>query len=237
METTMKIDAYILCWNEEKILPFTLDHYTKYCNVVYLLDNMSDDSSLEIASRYSNVQVLRWKQPDNKLNDLIQARLKSTIYTNSIGKADWVVVVDADELVYNLESLKDIPKGSIPRIQGAQMMCEEFPKYTGESILNLVKTGYYDKDFCKQAVFPPESGIQFGPGAHSASILPNVDSNLKLLHYKYLGRDYIKWKNKRSADRLSDTNKNYGFGTHYLQSDAQTDYHFDVMSASLLNII
>lgn len=233
----MKIDAYIICWNEDKILPFTLDHYTKYCNKVYLVDNMSDDSSREIASRYKNVQILEWSYPDNKINDLILARLKSIVYTNSIGQADWVIVVDADELVYNLESLKDIPKGSIPKIEGAQMMCEEFPKYTGESIFDLVKTGFYDKDFCKQAVFPPESGLQFGVGGHSANIQPNVDSNLKLLHYKYLGRDYIKWKNKRSAERLSDTNKNYGFGTHYLQSDAQTDATFDKYSMSLINII
>ena len=30
----MKIHAHILAWNEEKILPYTLDHYSEFCEKI-----------------------------------------------------------------------------------------------------------------------------------------------------------------------------------------------------------
>ncbi len=47
----MNIHAHILTWNEEKILPFTLDYYSNICSQIFIYDNMSTDSSDEIFSK------------------------------------------------------------------------------------------------------------------------------------------------------------------------------------------
>lgn len=44
----MIIHAHILAWNEEKILPFTLDYYSSFCEKIFIHDNMSTDSSDDI---------------------------------------------------------------------------------------------------------------------------------------------------------------------------------------------
>ena len=44
----MIIHAHILAFNEEKILPFILDYYSKICDKIYIYDNISTDSSDDI---------------------------------------------------------------------------------------------------------------------------------------------------------------------------------------------
>ena len=39
----MKIHSHILAWNEEKILPYTLDYYSTFCEKIFIYDNMSDE--------------------------------------------------------------------------------------------------------------------------------------------------------------------------------------------------
>ena len=67
----MKIHAYIIAWNEEKILPFTLDHYSQFCEKIYVYDNMSTDGSDQIYEKYDKVVVKKWQTPDGKYNDVI----------------------------------------------------------------------------------------------------------------------------------------------------------------------
>jgi len=58
----------------------------------------------------------------------------------------------------------------------------------------------------------------FGIGGHSFQA-PNskfgVVDDLKLLHYKFLGKDYVLWRYEMMAKRLSEYNKKHGFGGHY----------------------
>ena len=56
----MKIHAHILSWNEEKILPFTLDYYSNICEKIFIYDNMSTDSSDEIYKKYPKVEAVKW---------------------------------------------------------------------------------------------------------------------------------------------------------------------------------
>ena len=93
----MIIYAYILCWNEEKILPFTLDHYSHFFDKIYLLDNHSTDRSVEIAKTYEKVEILQFQctEPD-KYDDVESAELRSSIYKSwdppgALGKADWCI--------------------------------------------------------------------------------------------------------------------------------------------------
>ena len=56
----MKIHAHILAWNEEKILPFTLDYYSNICNKIFIYDNMSTDGSDDIYKKYPKVELIKW---------------------------------------------------------------------------------------------------------------------------------------------------------------------------------
>jgi len=226
----MKIHAYILCYNEEMILPFTLDYYSKFCEKIILLDNESTDKSREIASRYPNVVVMSWSS-NNEINDIAYTQIKSNVYKNSRNIADWVIVCDCDEFIYNVDCLKDLKDKNIklPKIEGYQMVSEFFPNYDGIPMTEKIRTGFRDTVFDKQIIFDPSIDINFGIGAHTFFCNEFVDLNhkgLKLLHYKYLGVDYVHTKNVRSLARLSNYNKQLGFGDHYKNTLDQTKNNF-----------
>ena len=75
----MLIDAHIIAWNEERILPYTLDHYSEFCRKIYVYDNMSTDSSDEIYKQYPKVQVIKWDSGD-EINELNYVKIKSEGY-------------------------------------------------------------------------------------------------------------------------------------------------------------
>jgi hypothetical protein len=214
-----QVHAYILCWNEELMLPYTLDHYSRFCSRITLLDNMSDDSSLDIAKCYPNVIVKQWDS-GGQFHDGLHARLKSSVYKNSRNKCDWVLVCDCDEFLFGWEHLNDYRTEGLqtPQVIGFQMVSRFFPTYDGRPIHEVVKRGYRDTVFDKQVLFDPGIDIEFGFGAHKASVAPQNPTSappLRLLHYKFLGPTYMRYKNQRSFARLSGFNKARGLGFHY----------------------
>ena len=78
----MKIHAYILTYNEEAILPFTLDYYSSFCDKIIVYDNESTDSSDDIFKRYSKVSIVKWKS--DTINELNYLQIKNNAYKNSI---------------------------------------------------------------------------------------------------------------------------------------------------------
>ena len=226
---TMVIHAHILAWNEEKILPFTLDHYSQFCNKIFIYDNMSDDGSDEIYKRYDNVTVIKWES-GNTLDDLKHAEIKNNAYKQTSMDCDWVIVCDCDELLYHpqlldkLEEYKKLGVG-VPRISGHDMFSETFPEYDGGLITDKIKIGSHThKMRCKNIVFNPKLDIEYSIGGHLMYISdrPILDeefsekTELKLLHYKYLSKEYITSRYKILTKRLSQFNTTNGFGIHYM---------------------
>jgi glycosyltransferase involved in cell wall biosynthesis len=221
----MKIHAYIIAWNEEKILPFTLDHYSQFCEKIYVYDNMSTDGSDEIYKKYDNVIVKKWQTPDKKYNDVILAELKSNIYKQSRKhKVDWVIVCDADEFLYHenlLEKLTEYNKNGVtmPKIDGHDMFSEKFPEYDGGLLIEKVKIGSETYEpMCKNIIFNPYLDVKYMPGAHSNQTTNSVfseDNELKLLHYKFLGKEYVLERYKNLSKQLSEYNLKTGLSGHW----------------------
>jgi hypothetical protein len=220
----MKIHAYILAYNEEKILPYTLDHYSKICEKIIVYDNMSTDSSDEIYKRYPKVNVVKWSS-NNEINELDYLNIKNTAYKDSRGQnVDWVIVCDTDEFLYHpdlLNKLKEYKKIGInvPLIEGHDMVSREFPTYDGRPLTEIVKTGsdVYEP-FNKNIIFTPDLDIEYGVGAHTFKSNNSIFSDkaeLKLLHYKLLGFSYVENIYKSRFERLSGYNKSQGYGYHY----------------------
>jgi glycosyltransferase involved in cell wall biosynthesis len=219
----MIIHAHILAFNEEKILPFTLDYYSKFCEKIFIYDNMSTDGSDEIYKKYTNVIVIKWSS-NNEINELNYTNIKSNGYRQESRDADWVIVCDCDEILYHprlLDKLKMYKENgvTVPRINGHDMVSETFPEYDGGLITDKIKTGSeVYPPFCKNIVFNPKLDVQFGIGGHSFQANNPVYSNgvdLKLLHYKFLGVEYVERIYQARAERLSEFNKQNKFGEHY----------------------
>ena len=221
----MKIHAHIIAWNEEKMLPFTLDYYSEFCEKIFVYDNMSTDGSDKIYEKYDNVTVVKWETEDNKYNDKTLAEMKSNVYKVSRkDKVDWVIMCDCDEYLYHenlLDKLKEYKEQGItmPKTDGHDMFSEEFPEYDGELLTDKVKIGSETyAPMCKNIIFDPMLDIVFRPGAHSSAARGAVVSNeaeLKMLHYKFLGKEYVLDRYGKLADQLSDFNLRTGYSGHW----------------------
>jgi hypothetical protein len=221
----MKIHAHILAWNEEKILPFTLDYYSNICEKIFIYDNMSTDSSDEIYKRYSKVEVIKWDSGE-RFNDHSHIEIKNNYYKkySRDNNVDWVIVCDCDEFLYH-ENLIDLLTEykntgvTIPLVCGHDMVSENFPTYDGQLLTDKVKIGSERYEpMCKKIIFDPKIDVQYGFGAHNIMSNNSVFSKkeeLKLLHYKFLSKDYVKELYIKRAKRLSDFNLKNGFGRHY----------------------
>jgi glycosyltransferase involved in cell wall biosynthesis len=91
------IDIYLLCYNEEKLLQFVIDHHRKYfpnANIIFY-DNMSTDNSINII-KANNCQI-RSFNTGNSFNDIIHMNLKNSCWKEQ-SLNDWVLVADLDEL-------------------------------------------------------------------------------------------------------------------------------------------
>lgn len=220
----MIIHAHILAYNEEKILPFTLDYYSTFCEKIFIYDNMSDDNSDEIYKRYDKVTVIKWDSK-SEINELNYINIKSNGYKQYSRDADWVIVCDCDEFLYHprlLDKLSYYKENGItvPKINGHDMVSDKFPEYDGELITKKIKTGSeVYPPFCKNIIFNPKLNVEYGIGGHSFNSNNTILSNsaeLKLLHYKFLSVEYVENIYKLRAERLSEFNKQNKFGEHYL---------------------
>jgi Glycosyl transferase family 2 len=219
----MIIHAHILAWNEEKILPFTLDYYSVFCDKIFVYDNMSTDDSDRIYSLYPKVTVSKWDS-GNEINELNYLKIKSNAYKEHSKEADWVIVCDCDEFLYHENLLSKLEEYkvngvTVPKINGHDMVSKEFPDYGNSFLPDLIKTGSdVYAPMCKNIVFNPKLDVNYGIGGHSFSAPNAVFSNepeLKLLHYKFLGKEYVKSIYISRAKRLSEFNKQHRFGEHY----------------------
>jgi hypothetical protein len=221
----MKIHSHILAWNEEKILPYTLDYYSTFCEKIFIYDNMSDDNSDEIYKRYPKVEVIKWDS-NNEINEINYIKLKTESYKERSRNqnVDWVIVCDCDEFLYHpnlIDVLVDYKnKGiTVPKVCGHDMVSEIFPEYDEKLLVDKVKVGSQRyQPMCKNIIFNPNLDVNYGIGAHSFDCVNAVFSEteeLKLLHYKFLGKDYVKKLYIDRAKRLSSFNKQNKFGEHY----------------------
>jgi len=235
----MIIHAHILAFNEEKILPFTLDYYSIICEKIFIYDNMSTDGSNEIYVKYPKVSVIKWDS-NGEINEMNYINIKSNAYKQFSRNADWVIVCDCDEVLYHprlLEKLQYYKDNGItvPKVNGHDMVSEKFPEYDGELITTKVKTGSeVYAPFCKNIVFNPKLDVQYGIGGHSFQANNAVYSNspeLKLLHYKFLSVEYVENIYKARAERLSQFNKDHKFGEHYF--NVPYDYMKKLLSENI----
>jgi hypothetical protein len=97
------------------------------------------------------------------------------------------------------------------------MASEHFPT-TSSQIYDEVRQGVACEVYSKHCIFDPNIDINYGPGCHSCvpegTIVQTSDRELKLLHYQYMGADYVAERYKVLSERLSDSNRRNRWAFH-----------------------
>ena len=210
----MKIETYILANNEEKIIPYVMRHYTQFSDVI-LLENSSTDRTIEIVESMGG-EVWTYDREDN-INDEWFTYIKNNCWKES--KADWVIIVDADEFVYhpNIKEYLEKTDATIFLPKFFNMFSENFPTTEGQ-IYEEVNMGRQEGG--KMNIFRPSeiTDIDYSPGCHSAAPKGNVilktDSELITMHMRHLSKQYVIDRNARFSKRLSQLNREKGWGWH-----------------------
>lgn len=228
----MKIEAYILVWNEMDILPLVIKHYKKFCDKIIILDNHSTDGS----DKYAESVGCEVRKFGTKFfDDAENMKVKNECWKGS--QADWVIVCDCDEILYYSyntglgdDVTHDLPirvfadyheSGcTIFKTQGWQIMSDAMPINDLLEITN----GYRFDNYSKNIIFNPKAikEINYNPGAHRCNPVGDVvysQETLYILHYKHIGgiERTIK-RYKEYKPRMSPINRKKGWGIHYNRS-------------------
>lgn len=199
----MKIEAHILCFNEAQIIEYALRHYSTFCNTIIVHDLGSTDGSHEVARSLG--ASISHHDCKGEFDDRLNQRIKNTAWEGT--DADWVMMVDADELFYfpcgafQTLSAYDLEGLPIVKPHGFEMFSDIYPT-TDRQIYDEVKMGASDDQwYGKKVLFSPKrvKSISFGAGAHVVheAFLHNgqrvtdpkvfASPPAYLLHFKHLG--------------------------------------------------
>lgn len=192
----MKIELYAFTYNDEDILPFFLRHYEPLVDNMTFIDSGSTDKTLELIKKHEVIHTcLNWWDWDF-LHDLRQNIWRSSVY-------DLIFFPDVDEFFYHpdLRRFLETNRYDIYRMEGYQMVARRFPS-KGTNILDL-NMGVSCSLYNKYTLFDPKADLTF-PDAHNVTTTSKdiCSFKIKLLHYKYLGIDYLMKRTKSIIDRV-----------------------------------
>jgi len=217
----VKINLYFINWNDSFYFPFIKKHYGKFCHKIIMYDNHSTDNSVEIAEGLG-FEVRTFGNP-NELDDHEYLIIKNNCWKEARGKADFVIVCDADEFLYheNLNLLLNrykLKKISIPSTQGYEVVSESLPV---QDIFEC-KTGFKNKKFSKSIIFNPHliEEINYNYGCHNHKARGTINKSwtkLGVYHYRMIG-GVDRWINRHQEyrNKLSQFNIEKKFGKEYM---------------------
>lgn len=218
----MKINVIACCKNEEKILPFFLEHYSSFCDTIMICDGYSTDNSANIIKQFPKAILVRLDK-GTELNDGELMEIRNHYYKQFRDGYDWQIVVDVDEFLYhpNMIALLEEYKRdgvNLPWVAGFDMGSLTFPT-AGIPLTQQITRGQYDKIFlCKSAIFDPQIDIRYKVGCHwcyAENVNRGGEAQIKLLHYKFLSYQYLQERSRWSEGRRSQYNKDHNYGVHY----------------------
>jgi Glycosyl transferase family 2 len=236
-----RIHLYCLCWNDARMLPFFFRHYDPVVDRYVILDNGSTDRSLQLLEEHPKVTVRHFDVSGDSFVEEEQ-RLSDTVWHESRGIADWVIVVDIDEHVFHPDLagyLRRCTESEVTALRaiGYEMVADEFP----EAQLPLVESvplGVRSAGHDKLCIFNPDAVTQtcYAPGRHLAEPTGTVSwpehPEILLLHYKQLGVDYAIRRSAELRLGLGPGDVEQGWGRQYLWSPAEIADKWSEMRAA-----
>lgn len=215
----MKVWVYAICRNELPIIGYFLRHYSAFAEKIIIYDGNSNDGTREEIRKCEKAELRNFEGCDALVDDQF-LYYSNEKWKEARGKADWVAWVDCDELLYHhdiLWALKEYKQNgyTVVRTQGYTMVSDAFP--TGDAPLTeQVRTGFPDWEWSKPALFQPHIEMCWNVGRHSVNetlFTPVLTAReVKLLHYRALGMDYLRERHARNWARVPGhcRERNYG---------------------------
>jgi glycosyl transferase family 2 len=225
----VNIHVHLLSHDHEPILKWSIRHYRTFANRIVVHDG-GPDHTQKIHALTHGCEVLEW-ETGGQLNDELAMKLKNECWIGT--DADWVIVADADELIYfpqgatlTIAGLEDLGAAMI-KPQGYEMFSDELPPEKGQ-IYETIKDGARDdKWYAKPILFSPAriSETEFGLGAHEADpVMKNgkqyhvganwpISPDVYLLHFHQIGGlQRIAERYDATRKRLSRVNEQHLWG-------------------------
>lgn len=240
-----EVHLYSILWNEARMLEFFFRHYDPWVTRYVFFDDGSDDGTHEIIAAHPRAELRRFERavPDSFV--LSSQRIHDEAWKESRGLADWVVITAVDEHLHH----PDLP-GYLDRCMsrgvtlvpalGYQMVAEEFPP-PGTHLATSLRSGAPWHVMNKLSLFSPDAIEEtgFAVGRHNAAprgrlVLPRRDE-LLLLHYKYLGRRYVKERHAFLARGLGALDRANSWGAQYLWDEDGQDEAFRRFAAAAID--
>lgn len=203
--------AFTLAYQEATLIPYWVAHYRQFCErVTVYVDDATDDGTDVLAAR-AGAEV-RYHRTEG-LDDEGFVAFAEERYKTARGLARWAVWVDADEFLYHpagvgarLDALAE--RGvTRPSVQGYQMVAEAPPKGS-KPIVEQITRGLPAREYSKTCAFDPALDVSWQPGKHHADVNGAVGDDgadpLRLLHYRYLGHDWMVARNARNHARMGE---------------------------------
>jgi len=232
-----KIEIHIITYNEEVMLPFTIDHYKRMFTdpILIVHDNYSTDRTVQIALE-NGCKVIPFES-EGGMNDTIHAQIKSNAILNAA--ADWVLCIDCDEeCMINTEDLLHLEELGVNAVQfeGWNIFDQVNSPFEVNPIKGIQDGGYSKPVLYRSGCF---SKVQLAVGAHTVhEVIPFPGKEViwskfeyKLLHFKHWSID---WNLKRSAElaaRQSQENRTHSYSYHFsLPENVHRDFfntHFN----------
>jgi len=226
----MRVHVHATCWNEERMLPFFLRHYEPVADRIFVYDDDSTDRSREILARSPLVTTVPVKLEGDSYVDALR-HLYDHCWKQSRGEADWVVICNIDEHFFHPAGLERYLAAcrrvgvTLVHSIGFEMLADRFPD-TGDDLAAAVQRGVRATSLDKPAVFSPDAitEINFAVGRHHATptgrvVMPTV-RELRLLHYKRLGLEYVKERYTQLQARRRSRDVRMQWGCHYANDAA-----------------
>jgi hypothetical protein len=223
MSDNVTVHLHALCWNEARLLPYFFRHYDQVVDRYFVYDNGSTDGSLELLKQNPRVVLGTFDAGESFVHAAMQHY--NQCWKQSRGQADWVFIVNIDEHLYHpclMEYLRACTRHGVTVIlpEGYNMISDAFPT-TSEPLWKTIRYGARDPIWDKAEFFDPNriEEINFREGRHSVSPSGDVtyprSVRTKLLHFKYLGADYLVERHAELASKIPSQDLARGWAYQY----------------------
>lgn len=217
------IDIYVflLCHNEEILIPHTIRHYKKHipnCQII-IYDNQSTDRSCEIA-QHMGCKIVSWNS-NNEMNEGLLKNIKNNCWKYI--RRGGVIVADMDEwlCITQEELINEYNSGTtVLSVEGYNIIGNSKAVDLSDIDLHSIKKAVHWKWESKNMCFfrPHIIDMNYSGGAHRCNPRGKVKYSDKLYknkHMEFLGLPFIIDKMKKRYDRNERMRKE-NTNTHYI---------------------
>lgn len=215
----MRVELITMWYNEEDFAPFFLKHYSWVDKINLIIDADTNDKTVEIAKAYPNVSIEYFKFPD-MMDDVLKTNKINSKYKEI--DADWVIVVDSDEFIFDEFNDPDI-RYFLNNIWNENVVkCKlfdvfkhihEYPLDVHVSIPLQRRHGKLDNNYFKPSIVRGRlRDVEFSVGHHRVNLDSNDDVFLLGAHWAMVDYDIaVKRRIYGRKLRQSQFNLNHGF--------------------------